>query len=79
MLTDKEMNHIRAINRRNEYCLTPTMMKNLFHRHEAARKNGDLHTMELIEYRMTDINFHYECGLLCQGHYDKLDEVLRNW
>lgn len=30
MLTDKEMNHIRAVNRRNEYCLTPTMMQGLF-------------------------------------------------
>ncbi len=79
MLTDKEMDRVRAVNRRNEYCLTPTIMQSLFRRHEAARKKGDRHAMELIEYRLTDINFHYECGLLCQGRYDKLDEVLRNW
>ena len=79
MLTERECDRIRAINRRNEYCLTPTLMQSLFHRHETARKKGDRHTMEAIEYRLTDINFHYECGLLSQGCYDKLDEVLRNW
>jgi hypothetical protein len=25
--------------------------------------------MEAIEYRLTDINFHYECGLLSAGKY----------
>lgn len=79
MLTERECDRIRAVNRRNEYCLTPTLMQNLFHRHETARKKGDRHTMEAIEYRLTDINFHYECSLLSQGRYDKLDEVLRNW
>ncbi len=79
MLTEKECDRVRAVNRRNGYCLTPVIMQSLFHRHEAARKKGDRHAMELIEYRLTDINFHYECSLLSQGRYDKLDEVLKNW
>ena len=35
--------------------------------------------MEKIEYHLTYINFHYECGLLATGQYDKLPEVIKNW
>lgn len=27
--------------------------------------------MSMIEYRLTDINFHSECGLLANGKYDE--------
>lgn len=35
--------------------------------------------MELIEYRLADINFHGECGYLITGAYDKIDESIKNW
>lgn len=35
--------------------------------------------MELIEYRLSDVNFHQECGYLIAGQYDKIDEIMRNW
>ena len=34
---------------------------------------------EKIEYHLTYINFHYECGLLVTGQYDKLPKVIQNW
>ena len=32
-----------------------------------------------IKHQLTYINFHYECGLLTTGQYDKLPEVIKNW
>ncbi|MBQ2996221.1 MAG: hypothetical protein IJE22_03170 [Oscillibacter sp.] len=79
MLTEREQDRIRALNRKNRYGITLAEVKLLFERHQAARKRGDSHEMEKIEYRLTDINFHYECGLLSSGQYDKITEVIKNW
>jgi len=35
--------------------------------------------MEKIEYHLTYINYHYELGLLMDGQYDKLTEIVENW
>ena len=61
------------------YGITREQMKRYFIEHRRARKTGDKKTMEKIEYHLTYINFHYECGLLISGQYDKLPEVSRNW
>ena len=58
---------------------TLEQMKQYFKKHQHAREIGDKKTMEKIEYHLTDINFHYECGLLISGQYDKLPEVIKNW
>lgn len=65
--------------RANGYGITLEQMKQYFIEHRRARKTGDKKTMEKIEYHLTYINFHYECGLLISGQYDKLPEVIRNW
>ena len=54
-------------------------MKQFFKKYQHAREIGDKKTMEKIEYYLTDINFHYECGLLISRQYDKLPEVIKNW
>ena len=54
-------------------------MKRYFKAHQHAREIDDKKTMEKIEYHLTYINFHYECGLLISGQYDKLPEVIKNW
>ena len=54
-------------------------MKQYFIKHQHAREIGDKKMMEKIEYHLTYINFHYECGLLATGQYDKLSEVIQNW
>ena len=65
--------------RKDSYGITLEQMKRFFIEHRRARKTGDKKTMEKIEYHLTYINFHYECGLLISGQYDKLPEVIRNW
>lgn len=79
MLTGQETARIRAKIRKEQYCITLDQMKKYFKAHQHAREIDDKITMEKIEYHLTDINFHYECGLLISGQYDKLPEVIRNW
>ena len=59
--------------------ITLEQMKQYFIKHQHAREIGDKKMMEKIEYHLTYINFHYECGLLATGQYDKLPEVIQNW
>jgi len=73
MLTEQEKAQIRTKIRKEQYCITLDQMK------QHAREIDDKKTMEKIEYHLTYINFHYECGLLISGQYDKLPEVIKNW
>lgn len=77
MLTEQEKVRIQAIIRKRQYGITLSQMKQFFKKHQHAREIGDKKTMEKIEYYLTDINFHYECGLLISGQYDKLSEVIK--
>ena len=79
MLTAQEEARIMAKLRKDSYGITLGQMKRYFKQHQHAREIGDKKTMEKIEYHLTDINFHYECGLLISGQYDKLPEVIQNW
>ena len=78
MLTLKEQDRIEGINIKNHYGITDSMLKTLITRHKKARANNDNHEMELIEYRLTDINFHSECGLLSKGKYDEAYKMLED-
>ena len=79
MLTEKEKIEIQAINRSHEYGLSLTMLERLSEQHQRARISDDTHTMEAIEYRLTDINYHTECGWMARGEYDKVNEYIRKW
>ena len=79
MLTEQEKKLILAMIRLTDYCITLSTMKRYFSQHQQARENDDTKTMEKIEYHLTYINFHYECGLLVSGQYDKLPEVIKDW
>ena len=79
MLTAQEEARILAKIRKDRYGITLEQMKQYFIEHQHAREIGDKKMMEKIEYHLTYINFHYECGLLATGQYDKLPEVIKNW
>ena len=87
MLTEQEKVRIQAIIRKRQYGITLAQLHlsravrelGLGNVDQHAREIGDKKTMEKIEYYLTDINFHYECGLLISGQYDKLSEVIKNW
>ena len=75
----QEKARILAKIRKDSYGITLEQMKQYFIKHQHAREIGDKKMMEKIEYYLTYINFHYECGLLVTGQYDKLPEVIKNW
>lgn len=79
MLTKREKDQIDKINHQNGYMLYKVEMEQMIRSHKNARAVGDKHTMEAIEYRLTDINFHYECGLLHEGKYDEAEKTLEEW
>jgi hypothetical protein len=78
-LTMKDRDKISNLNQKHHYALSRNMFKTLITKHKNAREIKDQHTMDLIEYRLTQINFHYGCGLLCTGKYDEAYEFLKNW
>ncbi len=71
-LTWKDRERMGDLNRKNGYGITTNGLIRLIRQHRAARERGDIHQMELIEYRLTDINFHYEVGMLMNGKYKEL-------
>ena len=79
MLTEKEKDQIDKINHQSGYMLYKVELEQMIRNHKNARAVGDKHTMEAIEYRLTDINFHYECGLLHEGKYDEAEKSLKDW
>ena len=70
-LTMEEMDKINQLNAKNHYGISQATLKRLIKEHRTARNKDDLHTMESIEYRLTDINFHAECGLISKGRYEE--------
>lgn len=71
-MTEADALAMEKINRANRYGISDEELSDLFDQHQEARRTGDVRTMEKIEYRLTDINFHSECGLLRAGRYDEL-------
>ena len=79
MLKDKDMERIDNLNAKNHYGLSNGMLKTLINKHKAARSNNDEYAMKLVEYRLTDINFHSECGLLMKGNYKEALQMLKSF
>ena len=62
----------------SEYEVLPEL-ESLAKKHQNHRKIGDEYTCLLIEYRLTDINFHTEASLLHAGEYEKVIEIIKTW
>lgn len=44
-----------------------------------THQNGDTYKRALVEFRLTDINFHREVEMLMNGKYDELKEEVKQW
>ena len=73
----REIDKRRAVNlnRKNGYGLDNVQMMRLINAHQ----NGDDYKRALVEFRLTDINFHREVKLLINGKYDELKEQVKQW
>lgn len=72
LITPEISKHLSKLNGKNGYGFTRQMILTLITKHERARKNNDVLTMQKIEYRLTDGNFHHEVGFLSEGKYEQL-------
>lgn len=77
MLTSEEKDKIKELNSKNSYGLSKNQLVSLIRKHKKARAEEDTKTMESIEYRLTDINFHSECGLIMRGDYKEANKVAK--
>ena len=73
----REIDKRRAVNlnRKNGYGLDNVQMMRLINAHQ----NGDAYKRALVEFRLTDINFHREVEMLMNGKYDELKEEVKRW
>ncbi len=73
----RESDKRRAVNlnRKNKYGLDSVQMMRLINSHQKS----DAYKRALVEYRLTDINFHREVELLINGKYDELKEQVKQW
>lgn len=74
-LRESDMQRARNLNRKNGYGLTADQMKRII----SAYEKGDDYKRALIEYRLTDINYHNEIELLKDGKFNELRELVKEW
>lgn len=79
-MTYRDAQAMDSLNRKNGYGLSYDQIVRLISAHEYARKHGDVRRLEMIEYRLTDINYHTECAMMHEGKYKELrDKIESEW
>ena len=74
-LSKSDMQRARNLNRKNRWGLTADQMKRII----SAYEKGNDYKRALIEYRLTDVNFHTEVELLKAGKFNELREQVKEW
>ncbi|TWV64713.1 hypothetical protein FSA05_00055 [Parabacteroides distasonis] len=63
------------LNRKNDYGLDSIQMMRIINAHQ----KGNAYKRALVEFRLTDINFHREVEMLMNGKYDELKAQVKEW
>lgn len=74
-LRESDKRKAKNLNAKNGYGLDIAQMKRLINEYQ----KGDAYKRTLIEYRLTDINFHREVEMLKDGKYEELKAQVANW
>ena len=78
-MTVKDAREMEELNRENEWGFTNIELGCLCAKHYKAYQKRDRRTMEMIEYRLHDANFHSEAFKMHDGfHMDLMCEVMEN-
>ena len=77
MLSDGDMSRMVSLNRRNGWGFTANMLMTQMRNYRKAYRNSDTHTMELIEFRLEDANFHTERGLLADKDFEGFKRAVK--
>lgn len=78
-LKEEDKDRMRNLNHKNHWGLSSKQLVRLTKEHRKACESGDKYTCLLIEYRLTDINFHTEVNLLHAGEYEKALQMAKSW
>lgn len=78
-LKDGDTRKMRNLYAKNGYGLDCSQMMKLINDHQKAKEVGNDYKCALIEYRLTDINFHLQVALLRIGKYDELRQEVKQW
>lgn len=70
-MTFADAKAMNTLNAKNGYGISYHALRRLCYEHKKARERNDIRTMERIEYRLTDINFHSDCCRLARGEYEE--------
>ena len=70
-LSQEETRELDKLNADSHWSFDYDQLMELVAQHRAARERNDEHTMERIEYRLTDCNFHTLCKLLMDAKYEE--------
>lgn len=76
-LKEKDMDAMKKLNSMNGYFVLYVELLQLIDTHRMYRKEKNDYQCALIEYRLTDVNFHSEVGMLQNGDYEKLTEMVK--
>lgn len=74
-LKQSDIERLKNLNRKSGYGLNANQMKRIISSYE----KGDDYNRALIEYRLTDINYHNEIELLQAGKFKELREQVKEW
>lgn len=74
-LRESDMRRAANLNRKNKYGLDSVQMIRLINIYQ----KGDAYKRALVEFRLTDINFHREVEMLINGKYNELREQVKEW
>ena len=74
-LRESDMRRAVNLNRKNDYGLDSIQMMRIINAHQ----KGNAYNRALVEFRLTDINFHREVEMLMNGKYDELKAQVKEW
>lgn len=74
-LRESDKRRVNNLNAKNGYGLNIAQMNRLINEYQ----KGDAYKRALIEYRLTDINFHREVAMLKDDKYEDLKAQVAKW
>lgn len=76
-LTQKDYKQIVALNAKHGWGFSKQMLMNLLCRYKKAYEAGDERSMAMMEERLTDANYHTECGLLADKDFEGFKRAVK--
>lgn len=77
VLTEKDYVEVVRQNKRNGWGFSKQMLLRLCNEHKKAYETENERRMAMLEERLTDANFHYECRFLKNRDYEGFKDAIK--